>query len=264
MTRCHGAAPAGEEYQGLLHSDVLKYMANEHGSLVMELVELARLQVIELGEAENALRTINAVLAITPESKLPGLKEHLWMEGVACFYAGQWERGARHFEAEMAVNDCDVEVPVWRWLCDAKNPQLGVQQARARLLGCKHDVRPPFPEIWIMFKGAGGSDEVHISNVLTAAEHDGTEDAKMWAHFYIGLYLEALGSTTEADKYFKIAAETNSHQNIAKLARAHFLRLQRQAACTTWTRLSEELTPLLAIRGKHQVGISGCRITRSQ
>ena len=34
----------------------------------------------------------------------------------------------------MAVNGGDVEVPVWRWLCDAHTPALGVKAARERPL----------------------------------------------------------------------------------------------------------------------------------
>ena len=55
-----------EEYQGMLHAEVLAYMAKEHSSLTEALVELARLQAIELGMSAEALRTIDTAIAITP------------------------------------------------------------------------------------------------------------------------------------------------------------------------------------------------------
>ena len=237
------------DYEGMLHSDVLQYMATEHSALTEELVELARLQAIELGDAAGALRTVDAAIALTPAPKVRELQRRLWMEGIAAFYSGKWDRGAAHFEIEMAVNPDDVEVPVWRWLCDAHNPARGVRAARERLLECGHDVRDPFPQIWRMYKGANerGSSSVNdknkgvqasIAEVMRAVERDGSEDAVMWGNFYVALYLEALGRDTEARPHFLAAVESGSHNNIAKLARAHWQRVLRREAATTWARLS--------------------------
>ena len=256
-----------EEYQGMLHADVLAYMATEHSSLTEALVELARLQAIELGMTAEALRTIDTAITITPAEKLDSLRERLWMEGIAAFYEGDWERGARHFEVEMAVNGDDVEVPAWRWLCDAHNPKLGVGAARSRLLECGNDVRAPFNEIWALYKGVNGAgnsgargrkherrrkrnrsqlsvaaaaeanDARAIAAVLRAAEEDGSEDSKMWGNFYIGLYLEALGKHEAARTHFVNAAESGSHNNIAKLARAHLLRALKRDADKQWRNL---------------------------
>lgn len=222
----------------MLHGEVLEFAASHYGELTEALLELARLQAIELGEPDEALRTIDAAVEITPESAREALQQRLWMEGVACFYAGAWERGSRHFEAEMAVNGADVEVPVWRWLCDAHNPKLGVEQARARLLECGHDVRVPFAQVWRLFKGSGGSLEENVAEVLDAAERDGSADARMWGHFYVALHLEALGRGAEARAHFVAAADAGSCNNIAKLARAHLLGLLRLDARETWVRLA--------------------------
>ena len=255
-----------EEYQGMLHAEVLAYMAKEHSSLTEALVELARLQAIELGMSAEALRTIDTAIAITPPEKLESLRERLWMEGIAAFYEGDWERGTRHFEVEMAVNGDDVEVPAWRWLCDAHNPELGVDAARSRLLECGNDVRAPFNEIWALYKGADAAgngrgcgrqhgrrrnrdrvaavaeanDAQAIATVLRAAEQDGSEDSKMWGNFYVGLYLEALGRHEAARTHFVNAAESGSHNNIAKLARAHLLRLLKRDAAKHWHDLQQQ------------------------
>ena len=126
----------------LLHDDVLGYCHSEGGEediLVERLIELARLQVIELGESEAGLRSIDTAMEICPLKSKQGVHERLWMEGIAAFYTGDWARGARHFEIEMGVNGSDVEVPVWRWLCDAHNPEFGPETARKRLMPLKVD-----------------------------------------------------------------------------------------------------------------------------
>jgi len=236
----------------MFQTNVLAYAASEHANLVEELLELARVQVVELGEPERALRSVDAAVAITPRAKRAALQEHIWMEGLASFYAGKWERCSRHFEAEMSVNAADVEVPVWRWLCDAHNPQVGAKKARSRLLSCERDARgAPFPEIWDMYKGED-SPEKAAEKVLAAVGRASSEDAKMWGHFYVALYLEALGKPREARPHFEAAAATGSQQNIAKLARTHLLRLQRQEEREVWARLSQQVKPLLNVQGHHQ------------
>jgi hypothetical protein len=191
-------------------------------------VELARLQVIEVGDAHASLAAIDKALTITPPEQLHDLKVRLWMEGLACFYTCQWERGAAHFVAEMAVNGSDVEVPVWRWLCDAYNPKYGPAGARERLMPLhgSGDPRIPMAEIYALYKGTGTIDEV-----MRAALQGGDPDTLMWAHFYVGLYLEALGQLKESRHYLEAAANTESRNNISMLARTHWrITLQREAA----------------------------------
>merc|ERR1712151_534456 len=48
-----------------------------------------------------------------------------------------------------------------------------------------------------MYKGTHPVEQA-VEDVLRVAANDGSDDAKMWGHFYIGLYLEALGRAHEA------------------------------------------------------------------
>jgi hypothetical protein len=149
----------------------------------------------------------------------------------------------------MAVNGGDVEVPVWRWLCDAHNPALGVKAARERLLplsntntaagtsnassdgsGGHGDPRgEPFDAIYSLYKGEGS-----IETVLAKAAAAGTADATMWGCLYVGLYLEALGQHKRARGQFEKAAAADSHNNIAQLAKTHLRMLRQQAAEREW------------------------------
>ena len=149
--------------------------------------------------------------------------------------------------AEMAVNGVDVEVPVWRWLCDAHNPALGVKAARERLLtlsntgnasdGSGGDPRgEPFDAIYSLYKGEGS-----IETVLAKAAAAGTSDATMWGCLYVGLYLEALGQHKRAREQFEKAAAADSHNNIAQLAKTHLRMLRQQAAEREWEDIQRTL-----------------------
>ena len=237
----------------LLHKDVInqvgEYMGS-NGSLVARLIELARVCVIEIGDGGFCLRCVDAAMAACPPDQRKELHELLWVEGLGCFYAGEWERGAKHFEAEMEVNGNDVEVPVWRWLCDAHNPGIGVKEARKRLLplrsidsngsnACSDPRGPPFNAIWSLYKGDGS-----IQAVLEAANAAGSADAMMWGSFYVGLYLEALGQHERAREQFENAAVADSHNNIAQLAKTHLRKVREIAAQREWS----DLTAALASR----------------
>ena len=226
----------------LLHEDVLDQVGRKFGpksEVISRLVELARVSVIELGDGEACLKCVDAAMAATPPSARGELHKLLWVEGLGCFYTGEWERGARHFEAEMAVNGGDVEVPVWRWLCDANNPSLGVKAARDRLFvveGASDPRGKPFGAIWSLYKGEGS-----IEAVLADAKAAGSADALMWGGLYCGLYLEALGQHSRAKEQFEAAAAADSHNNIAQLAKTHLVRVRKAAADTEWATLQDSL-----------------------
>jgi hypothetical protein len=82
----------------LLHEDVIKRIGNENGSAIARLVELARVSVIELGDGQQCLRCVDAAMAACPAEQHDELHALLWVEGLGCFYSGEWSRGAKHFE----------------------------------------------------------------------------------------------------------------------------------------------------------------------
>ena len=77
---------------------------------------------------------------------------------------------------------------------------------------------------------ADGDEEMGRCLGSTRDEEDGSEDSKMWGNFYIGLYLEALGKHEAARTHFVNAAESGSHNNIA-----------RNSTASTAARVWEEL-----------------------
>ena len=59
--------------------------------------------------------------------------EH-WQRGIAYYYAGEYEKGARQFELHRTVNPQDVENAAWHFLCLVRAPNGSVEAARKQLL----------------------------------------------------------------------------------------------------------------------------------
>ena len=128
---------------------------------------------------------------------VPAQAPQLWQRGIALYYAGRYPDCRRQFESHRTVNPDDVENAAWHFLCVARaeNPE----KARAALLPVGPDSRRPMREVYDMFRGTLGPDEV-----LKAA---GSSPAGLfYAHLYIALYSEALGRTEVARKHLKEAA----------------------------------------------------------
>ena len=127
----------------------------------------------------------------------PPVAPHLWQRGIAQYYAGQYKECAAQFELHRTVNPADVENAAWHFLCVAR--QISATEARKRLLPVGVDQRQPMREIYAMFRGELGSDDV-----LRAAGSD--RAALFYGHLYIGLLLEAHGKATEARKHLEEAS----------------------------------------------------------
>jgi lipoprotein NlpI len=57
-----------------------------------------------------------------------------WQRGIAYYYAGEYDKGARQFELHQTVNPQDVENAVWHFLCVVRAPKGSVEAARKKNL----------------------------------------------------------------------------------------------------------------------------------
>ena len=95
------------------------------------------------------------------------------------------------------MNPNDVENAAWHFACVARAESAAA--AKAALLPVGPDSRRPMREIYQMFRGTLTPEEV-----LTAA---GTEPAaQFYAHLYLGLYFDAIGSKAKALEQMTTAA----------------------------------------------------------
>jgi tetratricopeptide (TPR) repeat protein len=128
----------------------------------------------------------------------PHIKPYLWQRGLSYYYAEQFAAGAAQFEADLTVNQHDVEETIWRYLCLA---QLADPAAHRSLLEVKHEPRPILRQVYQLFSGkASVADLLAIGATADPA-------GQFYSHLYAGLYCEAEGQTDLAQTYMNRAVE---------------------------------------------------------
>jgi lipoprotein NlpI len=147
---------------------------------------------------ENGQFSESAALFDEVAKALPERAPDLWQRGIALYYARRYDDCRRQFESHRTVNPNDVENAVWHFLCVARAESP--ERARAVLLPVGPDTRRPMREIYQMFRG-----ELTPEQVLVAA--GARPDGQFYAHLYIGLYHDAIGTTARAREHIAIAAE---------------------------------------------------------
>ncbi len=166
------------------------------------------------GKLRGALQDFDAAIALMPRD---GPKH--WRRGIVLYYLGQYEAGAKQFEAYQDVDDSDVENAVWRMLCQAK--QLDLAQAREQLLKVGHDPRPTMKEVYDLFAGMGTADDV--TAVVERLEGDPQRQAvaRFYANLYLALYADAEGRTEDAAKLLAEAVKYERRHDMWHVARLH-------------------------------------------
>src|SRR6266705_2960887 len=114
-------------------------------------------------------------------------------------------RGAEQFKLHQTVNGNDVENAAWRYLSMARAGN--VEEARASILPIEHDSRVPMMQIYALYKGKAGVDDV-----LAAAKEGNPppgvlRERLFYAHLYIGLYYEAAGKAKLARDHIALAVQ---------------------------------------------------------
>ena len=141
----------------------------------------------------------------------PSAASRQWERGIACYYAKQFEKGAKQFELYQTYHDNDVENSVWRYLCMA--PIEGSDKARSAILPIRDDRRVPMMQVFELYRGNLKPDDV-----LAACRRDDPEPETLagrlfYAHLYLGLYHEVAGEMELADKYISLAADKKLAEN---------------------------------------------------
>ena len=128
-----------------------------------------------------------------------------WQICVAYALLGRYEDSRAQFEWHKTVNDEDMEVALWHFLCVART--AGLPQAREKLMAAKGEKRVPMAELHRLYQGTGSEAEVWL------AVEDGFPDEvertkrEFYANYYLGLYREAEGRFEEAQQLINAAVE---------------------------------------------------------
>jgi lipoprotein NlpI len=167
----------------------------------------------KLGQFALSLADFDAYLEKHPD-KVP----HHWQRGISYYYAGRLDDGRKQFEGYESVDSNDVENAVWQCLCVARKD--GIEKARAGLLKVQNDTRIPMMEVYGLFAGKLKPDAV-----LAAAKKAKTPEALnrqiFYAHFYIGLYFEAIGDAPKALEQMELAVQHRVGHYMWEVARVH-------------------------------------------
>ena len=153
---------------------------------------------------------------------VPDIEPQLWQRGIALYYVGRYRDCRAQFESHRTVNPNDVENAAWHFLCVARAESP--EKARSALLPVGPDSRVPMSQIYEMFRGKLSPEKVLGSAGVQL-------DARFYAHLYLGLYFEALGSERPALEHITAAADdrfTAAGGFMHTVARVHLTLLRRR------------------------------------
>jgi len=165
----------------------------------------------KLGRIDESIADFDKAVEMQPASD-----PHHWQRGISYYYAGRFKDGREQFERHQTVNPNDVENGVWHFLCATR--ELGLEEARQRLLPISGDPRVPMREIYQLFRG-----EIDVDAVLQATND---ENSRFYGDLYIGLYYEAIEDAANAKLYLtRAAGRSVGGHYMWQVARVHAQRL---------------------------------------
>lgn len=173
-------------------------------------------------DAFRASRFADSVAAFDAEIKLePRRAPWHWKRGISLYYAGRFADGAKQFEGYQTVDGNDVENAVWRFLCQVRDPAVGLEKARKGMLEIKDDRRVPMSQIYSLYHG-----DLQPADVLAAAKAGQPAESVLaqrlfYAHLYLGLYFEVLGDLPAAKLHMKEAVRLKIDHYMGDVAVVH-------------------------------------------
>ena len=150
-----------------------------------------------LGRFKDATADYEKMIELDPSQDAPH-----WRLGIAYYFTGAFEKGARQFEKYHAYDNRDRENGVWKFLCQAR--AQGLDQARKELLVYTRFDRHPFPALYEMLEGKKSPQQV-----LDESEEQAKQNPQVafFAKYYVGVYKDLLGEKAEGAKLVREAVE---------------------------------------------------------
>lgn len=220
-------------------SDLIKWANDARSALNDQDYDAARLAARKLAEssassefqliaADTLLRCGDSRRAIEQFEKYlekhPADRPHLWQLGIALYFDGKFKAGAELFEIHRQVNPNDVENAAWHFLCVAKS--ASPQKAKQLLLPAPNDPRPPMEEVLGMLR-TGDTDSVRKRMDALAENASRAKSANFYGEFYLGLYADALGDNTTAQKHLDAAAKDSPKNYMGDVAKVYAKYLKK-------------------------------------
>ncbi|MGL4550657.1 MAG: tetratricopeptide repeat protein [Gemmataceae bacterium] len=162
------------------------------------------------GQFKESVADFDRVIVLRPAAY-----DLYWQRGIALYYVGRFEDGAKQFKNDEKSSESDVENTFWHWMC--KHKKDGDKAAREALLKTGKDGRTPMNEVMGLIQGRLTPDDVQ-----KAAEADGRKEALFYGHLYLGLYHDVKGDRKKAIAHLELAAGKYHQGNyMHEVARVH-------------------------------------------
>lgn len=173
-------------------------------------------------EAFRAARFAESVADFDAEIALdPRRGPWHWKRGISLYYAGRYADGARQFEGYQTVDGNDVENAVWRFLCQARDPEVGPERARREILVIKDDRRVPMRQIYDLFAGKMQPDDVLQAVEVGDPQGDVRNGRLFYAHLYLGLYFDVMDDAVRARTHLDEAVKHKIGHYMWDVAKVH-------------------------------------------
>jgi lipoprotein NlpI len=170
----------------------------------------------KLGKIKESVADYDEQIKLKPEAG----PAH-WRRGLALYYAKRYADGVEQFTSSDKQEPNDVENAIWHFLCNAR--VKGLEKARTEILAVKEDSRGDYMmKIYQMFKGSAKPEEVLAIADAGAVGDEARRRRRFYAHYYLGMYDEAIGESKKSLKEIKTAAEEYSISDyMSDVARVH-------------------------------------------
>jgi lipoprotein NlpI len=175
-----------------------------------------------LGQIAESISDFDKAIELRPE-----IERSHWRRGIAYYYAGEWAAGRKQFESYQTFDGNDVENAVWRYLCMARDEDIGVDKAREEILKVGDDRRVPMRQIYELYAGRATSDDVMAAVEAGSPSKNELNSRRFYAHLYLGLYHEVAGDHDQALHHIEKAANDYRINHYSwDVARVHAERLR--------------------------------------
>jgi lipoprotein NlpI len=169
----------------------------------------------KLADGYSLRGTIHFKLARIPESLAdfdkqieldPKAAPAHWRRGLTLYYAGKFADGVAQFTTSDRAEPEDVENAIWHLLCNAR--VKGLAEARKEILKVKKDSRgAPMMAIYRLFQGEGKAEDVFAAAEANPVSDEIRHKQRFYAHYYVGMYLEAAGEREKSLRHLQTAVE---------------------------------------------------------
>jgi len=153
----------------------------------------------KLARIADSLKDFDAYI-----EKVPQAAAAHWQRGLALYYADKFAEGVQQFTTSDKAEPEDVENAIWHFLCNAR--VQGVEKARKEFLKVKADPRGAYMmTIYKMFTGVAKPEDVFKVAESGEGSKDPEQIRRFYAHYYVGMYYEAIGEAKKSYEELKTA-----------------------------------------------------------